>query len=157
MMPNAILGYFLFAIESAMFQELQRNTSQRWSAQERVGRRPAYQHLGPGEDEITLPGYILPLFCGQTSMLALDGLRDLQASGEAKQLILLSLQGTVGDLAGQWIITDITENQSEFFGAAPQRIDFTLKLKRVDEKDSLLKTAVSAVKGAAKGVINGLL
>lgn len=38
-----------------------------------------------------------------------------------------------GDIAGRWIIKNVDENQSEMIGAYPQKIEFTIKLQRIDE------------------------
>lgn len=130
---NATLGSFGFAITTAMFQELNRTTKQKWSTRGRVLLRDAHQHLGPGDDTLEIPGYIMPAFCGASSPFSLDTLRSMQKKGIAYDFILLSHRGMVGDLKGQWIILEVEERQSEFFGAAPQRIDFSIKIKRVDD------------------------
>lgn len=132
MTPNAILGEFVFAIETAMYQELQRTTSQRFSEHERVGKRAVLQNLGPGTDEITLPGYIMPSFCGKDSTLSLTQLRQMMSVGKAYTLIVSTLDGNGGDIKGQWVILSVDETMKELFGAAPQQIDFNIKLKRVD-------------------------
>lgn len=145
MVVNALLGKFPFSIPTAMFQSLDRSTAQRWSSHERVGQRAAYQNLGAGDDEISIPGYIMPGYTGAMSVYSMDTLRAMMAMGKPYTLIKLSLNGLVGDLRGKWIILDITENQSEFFGASPQRIDFTLKLRRVDEEKSLAGKVLNAL------------
>lgn len=132
MKVNAILGSFPFAIETAMFQEIERASSAKFSTHARVGRRDAHQYLGPGDETITLPGYIMPMFTGAASPLSINLLREMEASGKSYIFIKLSAAGMVGDLMGRWVILGVDSRESEFFGALPQRIDFTLKLKRVD-------------------------
>ncbi len=53
---NIALGDFQFSTETAVYEELQRSTSQRWSEHARLGQRDAYQYLGPDKDELTIPG-----------------------------------------------------------------------------------------------------
>lgn len=145
MQINALLGYFPFAIETAMFQQLDRTTAQRWSQHERVGRRAAQQNLGPGDDDLTIPGYIMPCHTGQLSAYSVDILREMMREAKPYTLIKLSANGFIGDLRGQWIILDVQETQAEFFGASPQRIDFTLRLRRVNEDNSKLSEVISAI------------
>ena len=130
MKPNVILGKFPFAIETAMYQQLQRSTTHRYAMQDRVGKPPSYQNLGEGEDEITLNGVIMPIFTGVISLFSLDALRAMQSRGASQHLILISLMGLIGDLRGKWFIHGIDETQTELFEAAAQKIEFTLKLKR---------------------------
>lgn len=142
---HALLGNFFFSTTNAMFQSIERSTAQRWSSHDRVGRRAAHQYLGQGDDDITMPGYIVPLYCGAAAPYSLDTLRAMADRGEAYQLIKVSLNGLLGDMRGKWIILDVTETQSEFFGALPQRIDFSLKLRRVDENRSNIAQVLNAI------------
>ena len=130
MKPNVILGKFPFAIDTAMYQQLQRSTTHRYAMQDRVGKPPSYQNLGKGEDEITLNGMIMPTLTGFQSTLSVDSLREMMQTGKSYPLILVSFYGWQGDINGDWFIHGVDENQSELFGAAPQKIEFTLKLKR---------------------------
>lgn len=145
MTPNAILGNFIFMIETAAYQTLQRTTAQRWSSHDRVGQRAAHQYLGDGDDELTIPGYIMPEFTGPLSTLSLEVVRAMAAKGLPQTLIVLSLNGVAGDIKGKWIILSVEETQSEFFGALPQKIDFSIKLKRYESNQSLFAKVAGAL------------
>lgn len=142
-----ILGKFIFGLRETgvAYQELQRTTAQRWSQHERVGRRAAQQHLGPGDDDITLPGVIAPEICGNLAPLSLTYLRKMMAEGKPQLLIECSVSGLVGDLMGKWIIVSIDETKKELLGNLPRKIEFNLKLRKVDEDESLLGKVINAV------------
>jgi hypothetical protein len=134
-----ILGKFIFGLRETgvAYQELQRTTAQRWSQHERVGRRAAQQHLGPGDDDITLPGVIAPEICGALAPLSLTYLRSMMAEGKPQVLIVISASSLVGDLMGKWIITGVDETHKELLGNRPRKIEFSLKLRKVDEYDTI--------------------
>ncbi len=67
------LGMFVFSLSTLTYQELQRQTNWRHATNSRVGKSPAMQFVGRGEDTITLPGIILPELAG--SVLSLNALR----------------------------------------------------------------------------------
>jgi len=121
------LGQFVFQLRSAPFQELRRSTGQRWGSNNRIGKRPVYQHMGPGEDTITLSGQLMPELTG--GPLQLTKLRDMQASGQS--WILIDGQGYV---YGQWFIAQIEETRKLFFQNGQARlIEFSLNLTRADD------------------------
>lgn len=146
------LGFFVFEIHTAPYQELQRQTEWRHASQNRVGQRPSYQYLGPGEDTISLSGTLYPELTG--GRLSLDLLRTMAEQGKAWPLI----EGT-GRLYGYWAITGITETSSEFFrDGAPKKIEFAINLVRVDEgRLDLLGTGTNAALMAASGLLAGPL
>ena len=74
------LGEYRFSISAAAYQELTRAAEYRWAAQERLGRRPARQYLGPGEETISLRGVIHPHYRGGPGQL--DRMRAEAAKGE---------------------------------------------------------------------------
>ncbi len=128
------LGLFVFGLRSVPYQQLQRTTSWRHPANSRVGKAPARQFLGPGDDTITLSGTLHPEITGGRVSLAL--LRAMAATGKAWPL----LEGT-GQYYGLFVIEEISETDANFFpdGAARQ-IEFSLKLTRVDDSTDLLGT-----------------
>lgn len=120
------LGLFVFSMETMAYQELQRDTQWRHPSSSRVGARPAHQYIGPGPDQISLPGVLLPQLSG--SRLSLDVLREMANTGQAWVLV----DGT-GRVYGAWIIEQLTEGHSLFFrDGAPRRIEFTVSITRVD-------------------------
>jgi phage protein U len=126
-MLMALWGRFPFGINTAAFQELNRDTSWRWPSQELFGQRPSLQFLGPGDDTITLPGVIYPEFRGGTKQI--QDMRDLASNGTPELL----LDGR-GNILGRWVCTNISEVQSTFAGfGIPLKQEFTMTLKRVPD------------------------
>lgn len=121
------LGLFVFSLETAAYQELQRQTEWKHPGNARVGARDAHQFTGPGEDTITLSGWIAPELTG--SIFSLDALRTMADTGQAWILV----QGT-GRIYGTYVITSMTEGKTLLGkNGDPRRIDFSLTLKRTDE------------------------
>ncbi len=124
------LGSFQFGISTAAYQNLQRSVEWRWPAQERFGKGPVLQHVGPGDDTITLPGVVYPEWRGGLNQI--DNLRALAAEGKPQQLV----DGR-GNVLGRWVIERVEENQAVFADAGvPRRQEFTASLRRYfDEFD----------------------
>lgn len=134
-----ILGYFIFSLHTAAYDEFSRATGQRWSSHERIGKRHTYQYLGVGEEEINLSGSIYPAFAGDP--ISLELIRKMSDEGEPHILI----SGT-GKVFGQYIIEDLSEKRTLFFdNGAAQRIDFSLKLKRYDDDSDENRNIVDAI------------
>ena len=117
------LGAFRFGVNRANYQEFTRSASWRWEPQDRIGRRPALQFLGPGSDEITLQGTIYPHFKG--------GLRQVEmmrlVASQGAPLILVDGLGWVWE---RWVITSVDETKTLFMAdGAPRRIEFTMTLR----------------------------
>lgn len=123
------LGLFVFSLNTAAYQELQRQTNWRHLPQSRVGVIPARQFLGIGSDTINLTGTLLPEFTG--GQRHLNELRRMADDGDAWPLI----EGT-GYHYGLYVIESLNERKSRFFrdGAASQ-IDFDLTLQRIDDDE----------------------
>jgi hypothetical protein len=121
------LGMFVFMRQTVPFQNLQRSADYRWSSNARVGKRDAFQFLGPGEEKITLTGELYPELTGGTlSMLALYKMAD---EGRAWPLI-----SGIGMIYGMFVINNVSETGSVFFAdGSPRKISFTLSLTRVDD------------------------
>lgn len=119
------LDRFVFGLSTLAYQSLQRQTEWRQAATPRIGARPARQFLGPGEETLTLTGVLAPELTG--TLASLKTLRDMGDSGDAYALV--DGQGTV---YGAFVIDMLTENQTYLTSQGrPQRIEFTLGLKRV--------------------------
>ncbi|HCF7077121.1 TPA: phage tail protein [Pseudomonas aeruginosa] len=132
-------GMFVFSLETAAYQDFQRQTEWRHGSTSRIGTNPARQFLGRGDESITLQGVLLPALAG--SVLSLDTLRSMADTGKAYPLI----EGT-GRIYGVWIIESLSETRTIFFGdGAARRIEFTLSLKRIDDgRVDLLGSAISS-------------
>jgi phage protein U len=117
------LGAFRFGVNRANYQTFTRSASWRWEAQDRLGRAPALQFLGPGADEISLQGVIYPHFRG--------GLRQVElmrfVANAGQPLILVDGLGWVWD---RWVITSVEETKTLFLAdGAPRKIEFSVGLK----------------------------
>ena len=117
------LGAFRFGVNRANYQSFTRSASWRWEPQDRLGRNPALQFLGPGTDEITLQGVIYPHFRG--------GLRQVElmrfVANAGQPLILVDGLGWVWD---RWVITSVEETKTLFLAdGAPRKIEFSVGLK----------------------------
>jgi len=121
------LGLFMFGMNTAAYQTLERQTSWRHAQSSRVGARAAFQYLGVGDETITLPGWLAP---GQMGMAAsISFLRSMGDTGKAFTLV-----DGLGFFHGVYVITNLTESQSVHnqFGQA-RRIEFSVSLTRIDE------------------------
>jgi phage protein U len=126
----ARLGNFTFGIDTAAFQELQRTSTYKWQAKERIGRRPAQQNTGRGADTITLNGVIYPHYRGGLGQI--EALRAQAVTGEPLPLIYAF--EAVGQYCGLWCVTSIEEARTVFFdNGTPRRIEFQLSLVEYGE------------------------
>ncbi|MGO1068392.1 phage tail protein [Lysobacter sp. CA199] len=121
------LDTFVFSLPTLAYDQLQRSTSWRHPASERVGARAARQYVGPGDDTIRLSGLIAPELTGTPA--SLDVLRAMADDGRPYALV----EGT-GIVHGAFVIGDINETRSLFFAdGAARRIEFDMTLVRVDD------------------------
>lgn len=142
---------FIFKLDTLLFDQIQRQSPQRWSTHERVGERPALQNLGPGVETTSLPGAIFDCWLGLGDMKSIDALYAIKESGVPRELwhmvekeeryrlgfwtgsktIIVSAAERY--LPGTWVITDISENKSNFKSTGePRKIEWTLSLSRYD-------------------------
>lgn len=121
----AKLGDYMFGLDTAAFQQLQRTTEYRWSLINRIGREPAAQFVGLGEDNIELSGVIYSHFRGGIAQVGL--MRASAAAGEPLPLVYSFEQG--GQFCGRWCIKSIREGRTDFFrDGKPRKIEFSLSL-----------------------------
>ncbi|MDD2059071.1 phage tail protein [Pseudomonas sp. GD03860] len=142
------LGMFVFSLHTLAHQQLQRQTEWRHATNARIGAHPGSQFLGRGEDEITLPGTLLPELAG--SLVSLDEIRGMANTGKSWALV----EGT-GRVYGLYVITSISETRTLFFqDGTARRIEFSLSLKRVDEgRVDLMGTTVSATSNILRALV----
>lgn len=121
------LGDYRFSMDTAAYDRLRRVNAYRWTAQDRMGRRPAMQYAGPGRETVELSGTILPHYRGGLGQL--DAMRD--AAGGGEPLMLVDGRGIVW---GKYVIEEISEEQSVFLrGGVPRKVGFSLRLSRYGE------------------------
>ena len=145
------LGMFVFSLPTLAYHELQRQTEWKHPSASRVGTRDAFQYTGPGDDTITLSGWIAPELTG--TLFSLDALRLMADSGKAWILI----QGT-GKIYGTFVITSMTEGKTMLGkNGAPQRVDFSVSLKRTDAGLLAMLGDIGALKSMAslEGIATG--
>jgi|AGTN01.1.fsa_nt_gi Phage protein U len=129
-MPLMSLGLFAFTLQTAPFETLKRSTAQRWEAKNRVGRAPAYQNGGPGDDTITIDGTLAPPLTGGARNL--DKLREMMAGGK----VWILTAGT-GEVLGKWFIANVEETRSRMLSnGAARKIAFSLTLKHYPDDDA---------------------
>ena len=129
------LGIYVFGLYTVPYQQLQRQMSWRHPSTSRIGKRPARQFIGPGDDTITLSGVLYPEITG--GKLSLSALKAMADEGMAWPLI----EGT-GIFYGLFIIEELSQTDSTFFpDGAPRKIEFSMKLTRVDDEPDLMGQA----------------
>ncbi len=126
------LGDFRFSIDTAAYQKLQRTVEYRWPAQARVGRRPARQFVGIGDDSISLDGVIYPNYRGGLGQV--EKMRTLAGKGEPLSMVSGPDETGSGRAMGKWCITRIAETQSVHFSdGSPRKQEFRLQLSHYGE------------------------
>lgn len=119
-----MLGAYPFMLDTAAYQRLKRVSTYRWKQQDRIGRKPAQQYVGPGADQITVTGEILPHWKGGYHQL------DLMRAQADRGKPLVLLEGYGGFVLGDWVILKVEETKSELMGdGSPRVIAFSLTLK----------------------------
>lgn len=123
------LDQFVFGMDSLPFRELQRQTQYKHRGSSRVGARDASQYLGPGEDLVTITGVLVPEITGRAD--SLRQLRDMAEAGDAYVLV-----DATGLVHGAYVIEAVNDSQDGYTrDGQARRIDFTIGLKRVDDRD----------------------
>lgn len=161
-----ILGMFVFSLPTLAYHELQRQTEWKHASTARVGLRDAHQYVGPGDDTVTLSGWVAPELTG--SLYSLDALRMMADTGKSWILI----QGT-GRIYGSYRIMSMTEGRSILDGRGnARRVEFSISLKRDDDgvlamlglgdigdlKNMLsIDGITSSIAGAAKNAVSGVV
>jgi phage protein U len=137
--------YILFYVpipgmDSPSFDSIQRDSQFTWASNDRLGRDPAMQFTGPGEDHITIEGKMFPFFFGGLSTL--ERLRVAGRKGKPMRLVRFYPLDDPGGLGSEvvgntsFVITRVrsVENNIGRYGIA-HKIDFTIELKRYGEDD----------------------
>jgi len=143
------LGLFVFALETAPYQEFQHQIGWRHPSNNRVGQRPSRQFMGPDDETITLSGVLLPEISGGDNTI--EVLRMMGNLGLSYVLI----EGT-GHYYGMFEIDSLAVTRTLFFkDGKARRIEFLLKLTRVDSK--LEQIIGEAVMNLASSVVSSFL
>jgi len=145
------LGFFVFSRLTVPYQTSQHDMVWRHPTNSRVGARPSAQFLGVGDETLTLSGALMPEITG--GELSLEALRKMADTGKAYPLI----EGR-GTVTGFFVIEKISKGRSEFFSdGAARKIEFTIELKRVDEKNTSLIANENLVGMGISKLVRGIL
>jgi phage protein U len=145
------LGFFVFSRLTVPYQTSQHEMVWRHPTNSRVGARPSAQFLGVGDETLTLSGVLVPEITG--GELSLDALRKMADTGKAYPLI----EGR-GTVTGFFVIEKISKGRSEFFSdGAARKIEFTIELKRVDEKNTSLIANENLIGMGISKLVRGIL
>lgn len=145
------LGFFVFSRLTVPYQTSQHDMVWRHPTNSRVGARPSAQFLGVGDETLTLSGVLMPEITG--GELSLEALRKMADTGKAYPLI----EGR-GTVTGFFVIEKISKGRSEFFSdGAARKIEFTIELKRVDEKNTSLIANENLVGMGISKLVRGIL
>jgi len=116
------LGDYRYSLPSATYKSLERVHNWRWASKERLGRVPAQEYLGPGEETISMEGTIYPYFKGGLGQINL--MREEAGKGEP-----LTLVDGLGFVWGEYCIKRISERQQHLdANGIPRRQDFSITL-----------------------------
>lgn len=133
------LGMFVFSMDSALYDTLTRSREWRHATAERFGARAASQYVGPGGDNISISGLIVPEIAGRYS--ALDTLADMAATGDSYPLI-----NGLGRILGHYRIVRLDEDHAFIMaGGLPRNVAFKVELERSDDETDNL----GSIEGAA--------
>lgn len=122
------LGQFIFQTSTLAFQQIQRQRAWNYASNDVALGRAKKQFTGAGEDTVTLPGLIYEEY-GFGQREAIETLASMASTGQGYVL----MDGT-GFLYGVYIIDSIDETkQVLYFNGVARKVDFSLKLSRVDD------------------------
>jgi|TARA_R110002033_G_scaffold166332_2_gene204973 phage protein U len=145
------LGFFVFSRLTVPYQSSQHDMVWRHPTNSRIGARPSAQFLGVGDETLTLSGVLMPEITG--GELSLEALRKMADTGKAYPLI----EGR-GTVTGFFVIEKISKGRSEFFSdGAARKIEFTIELKRVDEKNTSLIANENLIGMGITKLVRGIL
>ena len=116
------LGEFRFAVPGLSYDRIARRIEYRWEPQMRVGRRPAQQWLGTGEEMLDIRGVLYPHVAG--------GYNDLNKMRQAAMAgTPMGLADAKGIYYGPWCIRNIRDEQEYFHANGdPRKVEFSIDL-----------------------------
>lgn len=140
------LGMFVFSINTTSFDNLKRSVKWRHASAQRFGARPAHQFLGTDDESITLTGSVYPAIAA-LGRVSLEALEAMAGTGSRYPLIAGNFK-----IYGEYVIESLETTHTAFFpDGTPRKIDFSMALKRADEKQGLVMGLLSSV--AKAGVV----
>lgn len=132
-------GFFVFCLKTLPFQNMKVNKSWNWAANNRVNQRSALQFTGPNNETITLSGTVYSeITDGRVSIDDLERMANLS--------IPMPLIEGDGVLLGFFVLNNVDKTYIELNrNGSPRKIDFTIKLTRVDNPDFFSESAIKNI------------
>jgi hypothetical protein len=122
------LGMFVFSVDTLLYQALTRSREWRHATADRFGARAAAQYVGPGSDNVSISGLLVPEIAGSYS--AIETLADMAAAGETYPLM-----DGLGRILGHYRIERLDEDHIVVMaGGLPRQIGFRIELVRGDDE-----------------------
>lgn len=116
------LGPFRFQVSGPSYERFSHRSEARWEKQERLGREPALQFMGPGGHRISLDGTIYTQYTGGYAQI--ERMREAMAKGAP--FILVS---GFGKVFGKFVIEGVDTGQEYFLpDGSPLKVEFTVDL-----------------------------
>lgn len=131
-------GPVQFSISTLAYEALSQTDEYRWATVDRVGRRPAKQWMGPGEQQITLSGCILTALdlagSGTSPVGTMQIERVRQVALEGVPYLLTDGRGHIH---GMFCLVQVTEDATrQFDNGAPRKQEFSMSFDRYgDDKE----------------------
>ncbi|GAA0680881.1 phage tail protein [Dyella marensis] len=121
-------GPFVFGMRTAAYEELQRQMQFKHAASARVGKRDAFQIVGPGSELLTLSGTVAPEVSG--TLASITQLETMGKEGRAYVLV-----DGAGHVYGVYFIDSLQTTQSAIHAdGTPRKVAFSLTLCRSDDE-----------------------
>lgn len=125
-------GPVQFSLSTLAYDTLSQSDEFRWATVERIGKRPAKQWMGPGEQQITLSGCILTgldLTGSGTNPVGTMQIETVRQVGlEGVPYLLTDGRGFIH---GMFCLTQVTEEATnQFDSGAPRKQVFSITLER---------------------------
>ncbi len=90
-------GPHVFTVGSMSYEELRQTAQGRWEKHPIIGRRPAGQYVGPGEEPLTVRGTVYPLSMGGSEDAQVQAVLADCSSGRVYSLVTAN-----GDIMGSY-------------------------------------------------------
>lgn len=132
-------GFFVFCLKTLPFQNMKVNKSWNWAANNRVNQRSALQFTGPNNETITLSGTVYSeITHGGVSIDLLERMADLS--------VPMPLIEGDGVPLGFFVLNNVDKTYTELNrNGTPRKIDFTIKLTKVDIPDFFSESAIKDI------------
>lgn len=123
-----ILGSVQFKLGGTTLDTFEQEISGSWVTQDRVGRRPAKQNTGIGDEAFTISGQILP-FIQPGGLSGIDQLRKLATSKEP-----VMLASGRGKMYGYVVVESVRETRTKLQSdGSPFEASYTVTCSRYGE------------------------